>query len=216
MQWPSPRRSAPAKRGPAAWGRHHCVLIDSRADYDRGARIGQYLGGTAHHAAGADAAMGAGASAEPRPRPQPRIIRLGQGNHGNFILLDGRARAQPQMIIHRNGTLVANNGTTNGLSLQPGSSLAILAALAASELRLQAALERTEAARRVAEAQEPAGPAARFSKHALPTSLSNQLAPTSCRARIPVLRLPRGTERGRRGRGCRAATSTTPAASRTG
>ena len=90
--------------------------------------------------------MGAGASAEPRPRPQPRIIRLGQGNHGNFILLDGRARAQPQMIIHRNGTLVANNGTTNGLSLQPGSSLAILAALAASELRLQAALERTEAA----------------------------------------------------------------------
>ena len=102
--------------------------------------------------------MGAGASAEPRPRPQPRIIRLGQGNHGNFILLDGRARAQPQMIIHRNGTLVANNGTTNGLSLQPGSSLAILAALAASELRLQAALERTEAARRVAEAQEPKGP----------------------------------------------------------
>ena len=67
--------------------------------------------------------MGAGASAEPRPRPQPRIIRLGQGNHGNFILLDGRARAQPQMIIHRNGTLVANNGTTNGLSLQPGLSL---------------------------------------------------------------------------------------------
>ena len=66
-------------------------------------------------------------------------------------LLDGRARAQPQMIIHRNGTLVANNGTTNGLSLQPGSSLAILAALAASELRLQAALERTEAARRVAD-----------------------------------------------------------------
>ena len=66
--------------------------------------------------------MGAGASAEPRPRPQPRIIRLGQGNHGNLILRDGRARAQPQMIIHRNGTLVANNGTTNGLSLQPGSS----------------------------------------------------------------------------------------------
>ena len=120
--------------------------------------------------------MGAGASAEPRPRPQPRIIRLGQGNHGNFILLDGRARAQPQMIIHRNGTLVANNGTTNGLSLQPGSSLAILAALAASELRWGTRAADVEALTRLVEHVASALP------HAVRTRTLRLLAATLGRA----------------------------------
>jgi len=99
--------------------------------------------------------MGAAASAERAPL-RTRIVRLGQG--GQFLIVDGRAHARPQMIIQRNGTLLATNGTTNGLHVNAGSSLAILAALAASEIRLQAALERTAAARRLAEANEPKGP----------------------------------------------------------
>ena len=130
------------RRGPrAASGSHHCVLIDSRADYDRGARRWAVLRRNSTPRKRAPTPPWAPAR---RPSRAPGRSRASSASArattATLFYSTARGSAKSQMIIHRNGTLVANNGATNGLSLQPGSSLAILAALAASELRLQAAL----------------------------------------------------------------------------